>query len=72
MRISYRPDFRMDPDIWDTILHGNIILGVIAEQPERPSPHTWPEVNLKSVFEELAAWLTPIFEYLATIVPKEI
>jgi hypothetical protein len=42
----------MDPKIWDSVLGGLLILGVIAEQPELPSPHIWPRVELEDVFKE--------------------
>lgn len=62
--VSYRPNFRMDPNIWDGILGNLQILGVIAEQPESQSLEGWPKGELEGTFEEWTAWIASIFEYL--------
>jgi len=70
MGVSYRPGFCMDQKIWDGVLGSLSILGVIAEQPEPPSPSAWPRVEPEDVFEEWTAWLTPILEYLGRALPR--
>ena len=70
MGVSYRPGFCMDRKIWDGVLGNLSILGVIAEQPESPSPYAFPRVKPEDVFEEWTAWLTTILEYLARALPR--
>ncbi|KAF2465450.1 uncharacterized protein BDR25DRAFT_378606 [Lindgomyces ingoldianus] len=70
MGVSYHPGFCMDPKIWDGVLGSLSILGVIAEQPEPPSPYAWPRVEPEDVFEEWTVWLTPILEYLGQALPR--
>src|SRR6266699_6866621 len=70
MGVSYNPTFRMDPKIWDSVLGNLSILGVIAEQPEPPSPYAWHHLERGDVFGEWTTWLTPILEYLRRILPS--
>ncbi|KAF1959903.1 hypothetical protein CC80DRAFT_405545, partial [Byssothecium circinans] len=70
MGVSYRRDFCMDPKIWDGVLGSLSILGIIAEQPEPPSPYSRPGVEPEDVFEEFRAWLIPILEYLGRALPR--
>jgi hypothetical protein len=70
MGVSYRPGFCMDRKIWDSILDSLSILGIIAEQPEPPSPYALSRVKPEGVFEEWTAWLIPILEYLGRALPR--
>lgn len=70
MGVSYCPGFCMDRKIWDGVLGSLSILGVIAEQPETPSPYAWPRVEPEDVLKEWTAWLTPILEYLGRALSK--
>ena len=70
MGVSYRPAFRMGPEISDSVFGNLRTLGVVAEQPEPSSPYPWPQVERDDVFEEWGAWLTPILEYLNRILPS--
>jgi hypothetical protein len=69
MGVSYCPGFCMDRKIWDGVLGNLSILGVIAEQPESPSPYAFPRVKPEDVFDEWTAWLTTILEYLVRALP---
>lgn len=70
--VSYRPNFRMDPDIWDGILGNLQILGVIAEQPELDSEEQQLEATEpEDAFEEWTTWITPILEYLRQALNRE-
>jgi hypothetical protein len=69
MGVSYHPGFRMDQEVWTSTLDGLLRLGIIAEQPEPPHPHSWPEIEPGRVVEEWKAWLILIFEFLARLVP---
>ncbi|KAI7778936.1 hypothetical protein LA080_001453 [Diaporthe eres] len=69
MGVSYEPAFRIDPEIWDSALRNLTTLAIVAEQPEPPSPYSWPHLEWDDVFERWAAWLTPILEYVNRTLP---
>jgi hypothetical protein len=62
--VSYRPNYSMEPEIWDGILSNLQVLGVIAEQPESHSEED-------GAFEEWNEWIAPIFEYLHRALNRE-
>ena len=70
MGVSYRPEFCMDRKIWDGVLGSLSVLGVIAEQPEPPSPYELPRVEPEDAFEKWTTWLIPILEYLGQALPR--
>ncbi|KAJ4854720.1 uncharacterized protein T069G_10278 [Trichoderma breve] len=71
-RTFYNPDFRMDPNIWDSILGNLSILGIIAEQPPIiESPEEELENDLENDLEEWITWITPICDYIGRSLSRE-
>lgn len=64
MGVSYKPGFKMDTAIWETILPHLQNLLIVAEEPLEDDYSWW---NGKTVTEKMKIWiewLTPILEYL--------
>ena len=58
-----RPDFTMNPTIWDGVLGNVTMLGIVAKQPEHRKNGS-PE-GAKDIFEDWAARLRPKLDYLS-------
>ena len=69
--LSYNSDFCMDPHIWDSLLGGLTIVGIIVAQPESPSgdPSEWSQEEQKDAFQKRALWLRRIMDYLGQALP---
>ncbi|KAK0761541.1 hypothetical protein N5P37_006494 [Trichoderma harzianum] len=65
----YNPDFRMDPNIWDSILGNLSTLGIIAEQP--PKIESPEEIELENDLEEWITRITPICDYMGRSLSRE-
>jgi len=70
MGVSYRPNFRMDTTVWDTILAHLRTLWIVAEQP-REDDHYWNGRTVMEDMKEWTEWLTPILECLAKTLSTE-
>ncbi|KAH0526930.1 hypothetical protein TsFJ059_010197 [Trichoderma semiorbis] len=64
----YNPDFRMDPNIWNSILSNLSMLGIIAEQPSKTE---WPEEELENTVDKWITRVTPICDYIGRSLGRE-
>ncbi|KAJ4252361.1 hypothetical protein NW762_010959 [Fusarium torreyae] len=64
------PGSHMDPKAWDVLLGKLLILGIIIDQLEPPTPNYTDEDMSDDDLEERTAWLTPNLDYLSRAVPE--
>lgn len=67
-RAFYNPDFRMDPNIWNSILGNLSILGIIAEQPSKTES---PEGEKENALEKWITRITPVCDYIGHSLNRE-
>src|SRR3569833_1586574 len=56
MGVSYRPAFRMGPEISDSVFGILRTQGVVAKQQDPSSPFPWPQVEQKNNKKKRGAW----------------
>ncbi|PNP45380.1 hypothetical protein THARTR1_10931 [Trichoderma harzianum] len=67
-RAFYNPNFRMDPNIWNSILGNLSMLGIITEQPSKTERH---EEELENAPEKWISRITPICDYIGRSLSRE-